>query len=116
MNLKKMTCQALVASMLTLSFQAANAGLIQPEQAAAGTVQADRTQVLEVLARADVAAQVAAQGVDPLQARERIQAMSDQEVSQLAQDIRTAPAGADAGGVLLAVVIVSAVWYFFFRR
>jgi hypothetical protein len=116
MNLKKMTCHALVASMLTLSFQVAHAGLIQPEQAAAGTVQTDRTMVLDVLARADVASQLEAKGVDPRQATDRVKAMSDQEVSQLAQDIRQAPAGADAGGVLLAVVIVAAVWYFFFRR
>ena len=116
MNLKKMTCNALVASMLTLSFQAAHAGLIRPEQAAAGTVQTDRTMVLDVLARADVSSQLEAKGVDPRQARDRVNAMSDQEVSQLAQDIRQAPAGADGGGVLLAVVVVAAVWYFFFRR
>jgi hypothetical protein len=116
MNLKKMTCQALVASMLTLSLSAAQAGLIRPEQAVPAQTQTDRTMVLDVLARADVASQLEAKGVDPRQASDRVNAMSDQEVSQLAQDIRQAPAGADGGSVLLAVVIVAAVWYFFFRR
>lgn len=116
MNLKKMTCRALVVSMFALSVQAAGAGMIGAEQAAPATAQADRTMVLDALARSDTVAQLQAQGIDPQQARDRVAAMNDQEVSQLAQDIRTAPAGADAGGVLLAVVVVAAVWYFFFRR
>jgi hypothetical protein len=116
MNLKKMICRGLAVSMFALSIQTASAGMIGAEQAAPATAQADRTLVLDVLARAETVSQLQAQGIDPQQARERVAAMNDQEVSQLAQDIRTAPAGADAGGVLLAVVIVAAVWYFFFRR
>jgi hypothetical protein len=116
MNFKKMTCRALVVSMFALSFQAAGAGMIGADQAAPSTAQADRAMVLGALSRSDTVAQLQAQGLDPQQARDRVAAMNDQEVSQLAQDIRTAPAGADAGGVLLAVVVVAAVWYFFFRR
>ena len=116
MNLRKMTCRALVVSMFALSLQTAGAGMIGADQAAPSTAQADRTMVLDALARSDTVAQLQAQGLDPQQARDRVAAMNDQEVSQLAQDIRTAPAGADAGGVLLAVVVVAAVWYFFFRR
>ena len=42
--------------------------------------------------------------------------MSDQEVSQLAADIKAAPAGADGGTILAVVVIAAAIWYFAFRR
>lgn len=116
MNLKKMTCQAVIVSMLALSFQTASAGLIGAGQAAPATVQNDRAAVFEVLARADTASQLEAMGVDPLQARDRVAAMSDQEVSQLAADIRQAPAGADGGTVLAVIVIAAAIWYFAYRR
>lgn len=116
MNLKKMTCRALIVSMFALSFQTASAGLIGAEQAAPATAQTDRAAVLEVLARADTASQLQAMGVDPLQARDRIAAMSDQEVAQLAADVRQAPAGADGGTILAVVVIAAAIWYFAYRR
>ncbi len=117
MNLKKMTCRALIVSMMALSFQTAGAGMIGADQAAAGTAQTDRALVLNVLARAETTSQLQAQGIDPQQARERVAAMSDQEVTQLATDIREAPAGADGfSTVLLVAVIAAAVWYFFFRR
>jgi hypothetical protein len=115
MNLKKMTCRGLVVSMLALSFQTAGAGMIGAEQAAPGTAQTDRSMVLQVLARADTASQLAAMGVDPNQARERVAAMSDQEVTQLASDIREAPAGADVSW-LAVIVIAAAIWYFVYRR
>lgn len=114
MNLKKMTCRALIVSMFALSFQTASAGLIGAQQAA--PAQTDRAAVLEVLARADTASQLQAMGVDPLQARDRVAAMSDHEVAQLAADIRQAPAGADGGTVLAVVVIAAAIWYFAYRR
>jgi hypothetical protein len=116
MTFRSFTCRTLVVSLLALSFQTAQAGLITPEQALAGGATQDRGEVAAVMARADTAAQLAALGVDPQQVRERVAALSDAEVSALAQDLRQAPAGADGGGVLLAVILVSAVWYFFFRR
>lgn len=116
MNLKKMTCRTLVVSMLALSFQTASAGMIGAEQAAPATTQTDRGMVLEVLARADTASRLQSMGVDPQQARERVAAMSDQEVSSLATDLRTAPTGADGGTLLFVVIIAAAVWYFAFRR
>lgn len=116
MNLKKMTCRGLVVSMLALSFQTASAGMIGADQAAPTGAQTDRTMVLEVLARAETASQLEAMGVDPRQARDRVAAMSDQEVTQLAADIQQAPAGADGGTWIAVLVIAAAVWYFAFRR
>lgn len=116
MNLKKMTCRALIVSMLAFSFQTAHAGMIGAEQAAPATAQQDRTTVLEVLARAETASQLQSLGIDPQQARDRVAAMSDQEVAQLAGDIRTAPAGADGGAWVAVIVIAAAIWYFAFRR
>jgi hypothetical protein len=116
--MKKMTCRVLVVSLLTLSFQTANAGLIGADQAvAAAAAQTDRGMVMSVLNRAETAAQLQAQGIDPTLARQRVAAMTDQEVQALAQDMHTAPAGALDGGGWLAIVLVAAlVWYFAFRK
>lgn len=116
MTMKKFTCRALIVSMLALSFQTAGAGMIGADKAVTSTVQADRGVVLEVLSRPDTVAQLQAQGVDLAQARDRVAAMNDQEVRQLAADIKTAPAAADAGTLVIVAVIAAAAWYFFFRR
>jgi hypothetical protein len=117
-TMKKMTCRALVVSLLALSFQTANAGMIGADQAAAaGAAQTDRGMVLSVLSRAETAAQLQAQGIDPAMARERVAAMTDQEVRTLAQDMQTAPAGALSSGGWVAVILVAAlIWYFAYRK
>jgi hypothetical protein len=117
-TMKKMTCRALVVSLLALSFQTANAGMIGADQAAAaGAAQTDRGMVLSYLSRAETASQLQAQGIDPAIARERVAAMTDQEVQALAQDIQTAPAGAmSSAGWLAVILIAAAVWYFAFRK
>jgi len=117
--MKKMTCRALVVSLMALSFQTANAGMISADQAAAaGAAQTERAMVVSVLNRAETAAQLQAQGIDPALARERVAAMTDQEVHALAQDIQTAPAGAiaDWGWVAIVVVVALAWWYWAARR
>ncbi|MBI5279268.1 MAG: PA2779 family protein [Burkholderiales bacterium] len=114
--MKKTTCRVLVASLLCLSFQTANAGLIGAEQAAPAT-SADRALVLGTLDRPEVVSQLQAAGVDLRSARERVAAMTDQEVAGMAQDIQSAPAGAlDAGGWIAVLVVAGLVWYFAFRK
>ena len=114
-TMMKMTCRALIVSLLAFSFTTARAGLIGADQAAAA--QSDRGMVMSVLSRAETTAQLQAQGIDPTMARERVAAMTDQEVHALAQDIQAAPAGAmNAGGWLAVIVIIGLVWYFAFRK
>jgi hypothetical protein len=118
-SLKKNTCRVLVVAMMALSFQTAQAGMIGTEQAAAGSGAAtQRSLVMSVLDRAETAAQLQAQGIDPAMARERVAAMTDQEVKQIAGDMQTAPAGAglNTGGWLAVIVIAGLIWYFAFRR
>lgn len=114
---KKTTCRALVVSILALSFQTAQAGMIGADQAAAATMSTERAMVLGSLDRAEVAAQLQAAGVDPIAARERIRSMSDAEVHALAQDIQTAPAGGLSTWGWVAVVLIAAlVWYYAIRK
>jgi hypothetical protein len=115
---KKTTCRALVVSILALSFQTAQAGLIGAEQAAASTMTPERAMVLGSLDRAEVVAQLQAAGVDPLAARERIRAMSDAEVHALAQDIQHGPAAGDIStwGWVAIVLVAALIWYYAIRK
>src|SRR3954469_6942649 len=101
--LRKRTCGVLVASLLALSCQTAQAGLIGAEQAAGQAVD-ERALVLDALDRADVAAQLQAAGVDPQAARERVRALTDAEVRGMAQEIQSAPAGGN-GWLWIPVLI-----------
>jgi hypothetical protein len=115
--LKKTTCRALVISMFALSFQTAKAGLIGADQAAAGTPSTERALVLSSLDRPEVIQQLQSVGVDPVDARERVKAMSDQEVHAMAQDIQAAPAAGMSGwGWVAIIVIVALVWYYAIRK
>ena len=114
---KQTTCRVLVVSLLALSFQTANAGLIGADQAAAGTTSPERAMVLGALDSPEVAAQLQAAGVDPRAARERVQNMSDQEVQAMAQDMQAAPAGGVSTWGWVAIVLIAAlVWYYAIRK
>jgi hypothetical protein len=119
LTLKKMTCRALVISLLALSFQTAHAGMIGADQAqTAGAAQSERGMVMSVLDRSETSAQLQAQGIDPALARARVAAMTDQEVHALAQDMQTAPAGGalHAAGWVAVVVVAGLIWYFAYRK
>ena len=110
-------CRLLVALMIWMPYQIATAGMIGTDQAVATTAQMDRTTVVNFLTRADVSGQLQSMGIDPSSAKDRVNAMSDQEVQQLAGRINSLPAGADVswGGVLLVILIIAAVWWFWQR-
>lgn len=113
---KKTTCRLLVVPMLALSFQMAHAGLIGAEQAAPQQPSTERAMVLSTLDRADVAAQLQALGVDPQAARARVQAMTEQEVHAMAQDIQSAPAaGVSTWGWVAIVLVAALIWYYAIR-
>jgi hypothetical protein len=115
-SMKKMTCRALVVSLLFFSLQSANAGLIGADQAApAGAAQTERGLVLNTLDRAGAAAQLQSLGIDPALARQRVNSMNDQEVSALAQAIQTAPAGASDGGVAVLIAVMILIFWFMYR-
>jgi hypothetical protein len=93
------------------------AGMIGTDQVStAASVQSDRSVVLNYLSRSQTVNELQALGLDPQTARDRVAAMTDDEVGTLAGQINAVPAGADAGAVLLLVVVIWAIWYFAFRR
>jgi len=70
------------------------------------SANSNRERVGSFLARDDVRQALQTQGISPQAAVERVQAMSDAEVEQLAGRIDQAPAGGDVLGVLFTVFIV----------
>jgi hypothetical protein len=103
--------------MIWSPVQFAQAGMIGTDQVASTASQADRNTVLQFLDRAEVASQLQSLGVDARNVKDRVAAMSDQEVQQIAGKIQSMPAGADTTGVVLLLLVVAAVvWWVWFRR
>jgi len=90
----------------------AQATLISTEQVAATegvhSATAQRAQVDTLLARADVAAGLQERGVSVEQARQRVAALTDDEVATVAHTLDTAPvgAGADVLGIIVTIFVV----------
>jgi hypothetical protein len=105
-------CRLLIALMALAPYQVAQAGMIGTEQAVvAAASQAERDTVLNFVTRSDVASQLQSLGLDPSTAKDRVNAMSDQEVQQIAAQIDSLPAGGDAVGVVLLILVLAAIWY-----
>jgi len=81
----------------------ASAGIVTTDQIHAS---AERDRVRDFMAREDVRAQMQSYGVDTDTVRERVAAMTDEEVGELANRIDQMPAGGDVLGVIFLVFII----------
>ena len=104
-------CRLLVALMIWTPFQIAHAGMIGTDQVVPTVSHTDRGAVLAFVTRADVADQLQALGLDAASAKDRVAALTDAEVQYLADRIQSAPAGADAAGILLLLVVIGVIWW-----
>ncbi len=82
-------------------FQTANAGMVGTQQLLPAIPSINLEQV-----RQDIKVQLVDLGVEQQQAEIRVAAMTDAQISELNQKLADLPAGASAGGILLAVFIV----------
>ena len=105
----KWICRVLVLCMIAAPYAAhTQAALIGTEQVSPAAVQSDRDKLRGIMARADVRERLAAHGVNPDAASDRVTALTDDEVRQLAGQIDALPAGAHGAefGFFPAVLIV----------
>ncbi len=94
-----------VAQAATVSAEAVLAA--QQHDATQAAAQAQRQHILATLQRADVAQALAERGVDLAAARDRVQALSDQEVMAVADRLDELPAGAsDVLGTIVFIFLV----------
>ena len=99
----KSICRLLIALMIWTPYQFASAGMIAADQTM-GT-GADR---------AALASELQSLGIDAAIAKERVAAMTDQEVRNLAGEIANAPAGGVYGEGIVFIILVSLIiwaWY-----
>ena len=97
-----MTAHAGIVSTDAVQSSAATATASDPSTAPS----AQRAQVTAFLQRADVRQALQQQGVQADAAVQRVNAMSDAEVAQLAGRIDHAPAGGDVLGMLFTIFII----------
>ena len=72
-------------------------------------IQNARDQLRSFLNREDVQSQLTARGIDPAEAKARIDSLSDAEVMQIADKIDQLPAGGSFWGTVLFVTIIAVV-------
>jgi hypothetical protein len=92
---------ALVGS--SIAVPSAYAGLIGTDQAA---TQSERERVTDLISRPEVAKKLEALGVSPTDAAARVDALTQQELSALAQKIDTLPAGGVSENWLWIALVV----------
>ncbi len=105
--LTQVLCRFLAIALILLPCQAAQAGMIGTDQAATpAAAQAGRQAVSSYLGRAQTVSEMQALGLDAQAAQDRVDAMTDAEVSAIAGKINEQP----AGGVLLLILVVLLIY------
>ena len=112
----KMISRVLIVSML-VTFYPAHAGIVGTDQLISATqMQGDREKVVNFISRANVQQQLQTLGAKPGAAKDRVAAMTDEEVRTIASQIDTLPAGGNSGWAIAVVILVIAgVLYFVYR-
>jgi len=114
-SMTRTLCRLLIVLMAWMPVHFAQAGIISTDQVVA-SAQADRAAVLNLISRSDVASQLQAMGLDAATAKDRVAALTDDEVRSLADKLQALPAGADGTAIVILILIGVLVWYFFFRK
>lgn len=98
----------LIGCMLSLSVQApVMARMIDNNQiAATAEVQQQRSEVKTILARSDVKSALLDYGVDSKDVENRVNQMTNSEISQIHHQLNQLPAGSGAGGAVLTVLLI----------
>ena len=107
----RLVSRLLIALMIWTPYQIATAGMIGTDQVVASASQVERNSVLGFVGRSDVASQLQSMGLDPATAKDRVAAMTDDEVRYIAGKIESMPAGADGAGLLLLIIIIALIWW-----
>lgn len=109
----KLISKLLIVAMLAFPFQAAQAGLVGTDQVGtAQQTQGSKDRVIEFLSRGDVKSQLQTMGISPDVAKDRVNALTDEELQRIANKIDSLPAGATSGWAwVLVIAIVVWIWY-----
>jgi hypothetical protein len=109
----------LILTVFLLPFQPIQAAMVPTDQVVAAQQDiADRDKVRMFLGRADIVAQLQALGVSQDDAQARIDALTDEEVKNIAGNLDSLPAGGDGGwvAVLLIILVAYLVYVYIWKR
>lgn len=115
--LYKLISQMLIVCMILMPFSA-QAGVIGTDQAIASAQDmVNLAKVNDFMSRSDVITKFEALGLNAATAQERVNAMTPQEINQIAGKIDTLPAGATASAWwLLAVGIIAVMLWWSYKK
>jgi hypothetical protein len=112
----KLVAQILMVCMVWTPFSL-HAGMIGTDQIVSSAQdQANRDKVLNFVTRGDVVKQLETLGLSTSNAKERVAAMTQDEVNRVAGKIDSLPAGADGGWWIAAVIVVGLIIYFMWYK
>jgi hypothetical protein len=109
MNFRQTTVAITAACFLALGLQSttATAGVIGTQDYLSAEERAGHlADIHAAVSRADVQAQLQSLGVDPANAITRAAALSDAELAQVAQEMKSLPAGGDSFLAVIGIVFL----------
>jgi hypothetical protein len=109
--LKRFLSLFVAASVLfTGMAQSAQAAMVSSAQVAQATgvshAELDRERIMTALSRDDIQQELIKRGVNPQEVKDRVAALTDEEASQMAQQIDSAPAGSGIIGAIVLIFLV----------
>ena len=115
-RLYKLIAQILIVSMVWVPFSVQSAMVGTDQVVASAQDQLNRDKVLTFMSRGDVVKQFETLGLSASAAKDRVNAMTQDEVNQVASKIDSLPAGASSSGAWIAAIVIIGiiiwlVWY-----
>lgn len=112
----RLISQLLVVSLVLLPFSTQAALIGTGDIIASAQGQADRDKVRDFMARAEVRQQLQSFGLNPDTAKERVNALTNEEVQHLAGKIDSLPAGAIGGAEIVALTALLIIVIYIFLK
>ncbi len=107
MRLSKPLIYLLILSFIFIQISPAVAGIVGTDSfLTEQTVQQDRENLRALMSRDEVRSMLEMNGLTVAQAQERVNSLTDKEVSQMAKKFDELPAAGDAGVVILVIALV----------
>ena len=107
MRLSKSFIYLLIISFTFVQISPAFAGIVGTDSLLSEqTLQQDRENLRNLMTRDEVRSMLEMNGLTVKQAQERVDSLTDSEVTQLAKKFDELPAAGDAGVVILIIVLV----------
>jgi len=97
----------MLSAAIVIAPAALHADMVGTSQLLAQEARSSQIEMVETfMAREEVRQQMQSMGVDPAMAADRVAAMTDSQLQQLAANIQNAPAGSSALGIVAGVLVI----------